>query len=287
MPTAIYKLVYIGGLDNNPDSKNIIESVIKKLQNKGYVKFIYPDYFSILELTEEQKEKNRFLLLDIADIVYFPKEVDFKKSLIARSEKSYAKSKEKKCIVEGIIKCEVEGCDRLAEVHKCGDVCKMHYHRYLRHGMFDSLNDIMSKDAQVRYSAKCKYCDNPVGRQGRRGMCSKHYAMYLKYGDPHHYDNRERKPNSHGYFRKGQQGEHRKIYEDYYGVKLKPTQIVHHIDLNRANNAIENLWLYDNWGEHSKVHRDYERLLKSYPAESIVFDNGKYVLKEDLKNEKA
>ena len=111
--------------------------------------------------------------------------------------------------------------------------------------------------------------------------------MWRIHGDPLYFEKKEKKPNSHGYYRKGQQGEHRKIYEDYYGIKLRSTQIIHHIDLNRANNAIENLWLYDNWGEHSKVHRNYEKLLKSYPAESIVFDNGKYILKEDIQNEKA
>ena len=183
-------------------------------------------------------------------------------------------------------KCEIEGCDRKAVTNNknCGCVCSMHWKRFKRHGSFESRVTVTVHGYQ---GMKCSCCDTIIGTKGKRGMCNKHYLMWRTYGDSMHFDNRER-PKNHGYYRKNQIGEHRKVYEDFYGVKLKSTQIVHHIDFNRTNNAIENLWLFDNRGEHSKVHRDYEKLLKLYPAENIVFENGKYIYKGDFsKSEKA
>lgn len=46
---------------------------------------------------------------------------------------------------------------------------------------------------------------------------------------------------------------HRLIYEDYYGVRLPPNIIVHHIDGDKTNNSIENLKAIG-WKEHSSIH---------------------------------
>ena len=111
-------------------------------------------------------------------------------------------------------------------------------------------------------------------------MCNKHYQMYHIHGDALYFDGRER-PTSHGYYRTGKRGqaEHRKVYEDYYGIKLKPSQIIHHIDFDRTNNRIENLWLYNSASEHQREHANYRRLRKFNPAENIKFENGKYICK--------
>lgn len=42
--------------------------------------------------------------------------------------------------------------------------------------------------------------------------------------------------------------------EQYLGRKLRPDEIVHHIDGNKLNNNIENLKIMTR-GEHSKLHR--------------------------------
>mgnify|MGYP004671094425 CR=1 FL=1 len=176
------------------------------------------------------------------------------------------------------MQCEVKTCEREAKTHKYGNLCLMHYKRFNRHGDFENHQEIISRNARERENAKCKFCDNKVGKCGAFGMCNKHYQMYHIHGDAMHFDGRKR-PTSYGYYRTGEKGqaEHRKIYEDYYGIKLKSTQIIHHIDFNRTNNEIGNLWLFNSTSEHKRCHDNYRKLRKLYSPENIKFKNGEYI----------
>lgn len=173
--------------------------------------------------------------------------------------------------------CEICGCNREARTKRYGNLCLMHYKRYVRHGDFKDYNEIRHKQSVSREQSKCKYCDRKVGRCGALGMCNRHYQMYKIHGDALFSDRKER-AKSHGYYRTGKNGqhEHRKIYEDYYGIKLKPEQIVHHINFDRTDNRIENLYLYESASEHQRVHQHYRRLRKQFPDENIIFVNGNY-----------
>lgn len=47
--------------------------------------------------------------------------------------------------------------------------------------------------------------------------------------------------------------EHRLVMERHLGRYLLPDEVVHHIDENQSNNAIENLQLFSNSGEHRRI----------------------------------
>lgn len=48
---------------------------------------------------------------------------------------------------------------------------------------------------------------------------------------------------------------HRVIVEEVIGRKLKPTEIVHHINGDRHDNRLVNLMLFENQSEHVKWHK--------------------------------
>lgn len=47
--------------------------------------------------------------------------------------------------------------------------------------------------------------------------------------------------------------EHVKVAEASIGRELRPTEVVHHLDMNRANNRPENLLVLED-GQHTKLH---------------------------------
>jgi len=63
--------------------------------------------------------------------------------------------------------------------------------------------------------------------------------------------------NKEGYVR-----EHRLIMEQYLRRFLTPKEVVHHLDHNPLNNAIENLWLFSSHKEHQKYERMIEKIIK-------------------------
>lgn len=48
--------------------------------------------------------------------------------------------------------------------------------------------------------------------------------------------------------------EHRLVMEKHLGRYLNKTEIVHHIDKNKANNSLSNLQLFKDHSEHAKIH---------------------------------
>ena len=48
---------------------------------------------------------------------------------------------------------------------------------------------------------------------------------------------------------------HRWIVEKNIGRKLKLTETVHHINRNKADNRLSNLWLFENQSAHDRIHR--------------------------------
>ena len=66
--------------------------------------------------------------------------------------------------------------------------------------------------------------------------------------------------------------EHRYIVEKFIGKKLKSKEVIHHIDYNRANNQLDNLYIFPT----ARVHSGYELLIRYKLID-------KYYLKSNLK----
>jgi len=62
--------------------------------------------------------------------------------------------------------------------------------------------------------------------------------------------------------------EHRLIMEEYLGRYLNPDETIHHIDFNKSNNDINNLYLF----ESDSKHRDYHWFLINL-VKKIMGDN--------------
>jgi len=68
--------------------------------------------------------------------------------------------------------------------------------------------------------------------------------------------------------------EHRLVMEKYLGRYLKSKEVVHHIDHNKQNNNIENLYLFKNDSEHQKYHNFLGKLVYNELIKSGQIYNG-------------
>lgn len=74
---------------------------------------------------------------------------------------------------------------------------------------------------------------------------------------------------------------HRKIVEDFIGRELKKDESIHHVDGNRTNNSINNLYICDSYEEHAEIHRDLDRITyELFNLGIIKFSHGNYCLDE-------
>ncbi len=119
----------------------------------------------------------------------------------------------------------------------------------------------MSKAFRVRVTCKCETCGLDFDvihsriKKGHGRFCSK---------ECHDIAQRTGSMDAHGYriirVNKKKVKEHRHIMALFLGRELTEDEIVHHIDGDKLNNAIENLQLFPSHSEHSSLHRTLERL---------------------------
>jgi len=103
-----------------------------------------------------------------------------------------------------------------------------------------------------------------------------------KYGKLRELRGKEYYVNSDGYYltynkeKNRLTSSHRIIYEQYYGIKLKSNQYIHHIDGNKKNNKIDNLLLCNGCKEHTSIHKQLETISYQLIQEGyILFDKEK------------
>jgi hypothetical protein len=75
--------------------------------------------------------------------------------------------------------------------------------------------------------------------------------------------------------------EHQYVMEIHLGRRLKKGEVVHHIDGNKRNNELSNLFL-TSVEEHNKLHAESESIIfELYKKEIVIFDKqtGRYLLK--------
>lgn len=72
----------------------------------------------------------------------------------------------------------------------------------------------------------------------------------------------------------------RRAYQRIHGIKLKPTQIVHHLDYNPSNNKPENLHLFNSNSEHITYHH----FLRSLVFDALGIDKSRRAYKERNKD---
>ena len=146
----------------------------------------------------------------------------------------------------------------------------------------DCYNEFLTKE----YIKKnCLWCNQefviPRWRNNQKFCSQSCSAKYAKKTFPNQRPkcssrskkNREERRTSNG----KRIGLHRYLMEKKIGRELLFKETVHHIDMNMQNNAIENLWLYNDESDHQKGHRSLERLVVGLIADGVIeFAGGKY-----------
>lgn len=73
-----------------------------------------------------------------------------------------------------------------------------------------------------------------------------------------------------GYIGYTNKNNHRKIYENHFNLKLLPKQGLHHIDGDKLNNEIDNIFLTNSVSEHSKIHGSLQRIAFELFKEGLI-----------------
>jgi hypothetical protein len=83
------------------------------------------------------------------------------------------------------------------------------------------------------------------------------------------------KPNHFGSIdKKGKITEHRYNIECFLNKKLNKSEVIHHLNGDKKDNRLENLYVCENVTEHSKLHKKMERFVYSLIKKGKVYYDG-------------
>jgi hypothetical protein len=76
---------------------------------------------------------------------------------------------------------------------------------------------------------------------------------------------------------------HRKVMEDFIGRDLEKSELIHHIDGDKQNNSIENLYITKGVADHAKIHHNLDDITYKLIRLGVVkFENGNYVINNSI-----
>ena len=159
--------------------------------------------------------------------------------------------------------------------HECKECCKTVFIKILQCGTCNQPFEINHRNISKRKKFLCKKCtyETRVEKIIQTNK-NKNKAQLLSSKG---YEYVTEPSAKHGYI-----FGHRKVMELFLGRSLTKTEVVHHIDNNKLNNKIENLWFTDSVG-HKKAHQQLIQLaFELVEKEIIIFDKkmGKYQFKD-------
>ncbi|HCI73681.1 MAG TPA: HNH endonuclease [Lachnospiraceae bacterium] len=157
------------------------------------------------------------------------------------------------------LKIECDWCGK--EIYR--DPCRIKKHNFC------------SRTCMAAYSSKGK---NPNGYAGFKDFTNigKHMSEMNRKLNPTRMTPETRKKlrdsrlgsgEGRSYIKQYGKHEHRIVAEQILGRKLKPGEIVHHIDGNKRNNSRENIRVFASQSEHAKLHAKENRFWKGGGAE--------------------
>ncbi len=76
-------------------------------------------------------------------------------------------------------------------------------------------------------------------------------------------------PGHHLADKQGNVYEHRLIAEKILNRNLNPNEVVHHIDLNRKNNSVENLMIFKTEADHTRFHKQNLNLAYAHKEKDV------------------
>lgn len=134
-------------------------------------------------------------------------------------------------------------------------------------------NYTYKRKRQLQTKIKCKQCDKKfIRKSSGHKYCSAKCRNKSKTCKGYVHTVR-RKDGSYV-------SKHRYVIEQLLGRKLKTSEIVHHIDMNKENNNENNLHLFSNGNEHGLCHGSLNKIVEKLINKNIIkFDRNKGIYK--------
>lgn len=155
----------------------------------------------------------------------------------------------------------------------CGKESTMPWSQYNR-----SKNHFCSQQCNNRFhnAEKNKTLMTPEVREKVRQGQIEYHLYGPKKDRPKPPPKPKKQKSCKSYRRKESTPIHRIVAEEILGRKLKPGEVVHHINLNKLDNTPENLFVFSSSSEHSKYHKALEKgiapKLVGGKEQKILFD---------------